>query len=110
VIHLEAGVMLTVYALNAAQNFPFLLHGGTEIGGAVGSTAEWEYDDTVGPLTSALMLGTINNLPSSQATFEAYTDNTLPGTWAAPSPTQVNNAIDRLAKAVNFLLGGPIPL
>ncbi len=32
-----------------------------------------------------------------------------PGDWAATAPTDLNNAIDRLAAAVEGLLGGPIP-
>lgn len=39
----------------------------------------------------------------------SYVDQTPPLTWAAPSPSTVQNAIDRLAVAVSGLLGGSIP-
>ena len=71
---------------------------GTAICG-VGSTGMVHSPQDVGTLTI------INNALSQNTAFTAGT----PGNWAGSAPTQVKAAIDRLAAAVEGLLGHAIP-
>jgi hypothetical protein len=53
------------------------------------------------------VVGTVPVFTANKSAYVNYTAAT-PANWSAPAPTNVNNAIDRLAVAVVALKGGPI--
>jgi hypothetical protein len=102
VINVAAGTTATFYEQCAAFNFSALVTG-NEIGGGAGATVDWNNDDTVPPLTSALFTGTLSATPSSDAGNIQYTAANV-GNWSGTNPSSVANALDRIAAKI-----GPIP-
>ncbi len=68
VVHSETGTLTTYYVQGAAPNFS-ALETGNEIGGAVGSTVDWENDAATPPLDSSLFFGTVSQEATAQAAY-----------------------------------------
>jgi hypothetical protein len=102
IVFVEAGGLFVAYVSVSAQNFSFLFTG-SEIAGAVGGTLQWENDSTQAPFSAAGFLGTVIQVPMSDALNVPYEPANV-ANWNGAAPSSLANALDRIAAKI-----GPIP-
>jgi hypothetical protein len=102
----NALLFFTINALDFSSSFD------TTISGPVTSSLQLQIDASVPPVIALpAFLGTLNPLfpPQIDAAPGVTYTPAVPGNWAAPPPTNVQQALDRIAAALFILIPGPIP-
>lgn len=103
-VNVEDGEDIEVIARSDSNFGAGIFAGGATSTGTIDRDSSCSFIQPTGIWTGAAWTDTL----ADKSAAEAYVDGTA-GSWAVSAPVDVNSALDRLAVAVQGLLGGQIP-